>query len=735
MSADGNSLLWDMSASSLPATTLGPPVPSDEVLPYLFVRGTNGWSDRPAIPADTAVIATRLNSLDSLYDVSDDLATSISTSLDTSPGGTLQISSGTTAISNLVSYDGTTLTQLTPLVQTSPVDQTANYTAPTYVGESSTADHVVYLAAATFPVQNGTAPGGSTATPPASLYDYSGGGLWQVGLETDDVTPFASGEQALVGPGVVSSDGSHVFFGASTNPSVANQLFVRENDTSAGATTVPVSISTRSPTDPSCISNLASNPGGAPDTAPATFEGATPDGSIVFFLSNCELTNDSDTGAGDAHPDLYMYDVSTGALTDLSVGIGTAGNAQGVVGFSSDGSYVYFVADGQITSSAPNDAIPKLYLYHAGSITYLGELSPSDSPRAWTPGPPQNNVTPVGSAYQSLDASVTADGQHLLIASAKQLTSYANGTATELYEYDASGGTWTCVSCNPSGAPPTGSATMAVNSLSQDGSEVFFTTPDALVSGDTNTVDDVYEWEATAQPSSTDTAADPYGGGSISLLSSGNPPAATTPAGAAGSWLIAASPTGSDVFFITRDQLVAQDQDEETDVYDARVDGTSPPPPPTTGTPCAAALDGSCQPAVSSPPTFAPPVVNTAGTNVTTTITRTTSSTTSKVLTLTLVRPTASKLRAAARSGRLPLAVRVSGAATVVVAASAVIGGRRVGVASGSESSHGAGTVAVTLTLSKAAKHVLATGKRLSLLVKASARGAATRDLPIELET
>jgi hypothetical protein len=732
VSPDGNSLLWETSASSLPASTLGPPVPSNESLSYVFVRGSSGWSPRPAVPPDTLVV-NHVSDPDVLDAVSADLTTSLSTSLATLTPSTVQVVSGTFPIDNLVSYNGATTTLLTPPVPTSPADQTGLYQRPTYVGESASGDHAVFVANATFRVQNGTVPDGTSTAPNPFLYDYSGGGLWQVGLETDNATPFPGGEQGLIGPGVVSDDGSHVFFGASTNvpaagdpisppTTIANQLFVRNNDTGAGATTVPVSISTRSSDDSSC--ELATNPGAA-DTAPATFAGATPDGSIAFFLSNCELTNSSNTGASDANQDLYMYNVGTGALTDLDPGA----NVQGVVGFSSDGSYVYFVAG------------TSLYLYHAGNVTSLGALAPADS-RAWTPTqavqtPLDTTVIPVGPSYQSMAASVTADGQHLLIASAANLTSYQSGGTTELYYYSASGGTWTCVSCNPSGAAPTNPATMAVNSLSQDGSEVFFTTPDQLVSGDTNAVNDVYEWDANAQPASSTTAEDPYGGGSVSLLSSGSPPApgaSTLPPAVSGSSLIAASPTGSDVFFITRDQLVAQDQDAETDVYDARVDGTSPPTPPTTGTPCAVPLDGSCQGSPSPAPSFAQPMINAAGTNVTTTVTRTSSSSTTTALKLTLTMPTAAKLRAAARSGRLPVTVRVSGKATVVADASAVIGGRRVRVARSSGVSHGSGSLTLTLALSKAARRALTAHGRLSLLVRVSASGAATRDLTIVLK-
>ena len=58
---------------------------------------------------------------------------------------------------------------------------------------------------------------------------------------------------------------------------------------------------------------------------------------------------------------------------------------------------------------------------------------------------------------------VTPDGTTVLFASQAQLTSYDNAEQGELYLYDATSGTLTCVSCNPSGAPATSEAYLADN--------------------------------------------------------------------------------------------------------------------------------------------------------------------------------------------------------------------------------------------------------------------------------
>jgi hypothetical protein len=98
--------------------------------------------------------------------------------------------------------------------------------------------------------------------------------------------------------------------------------------------------------------------------------------------------------------------------------------------------------------------------------------------------------------------------------------------------------------------------------MSEDGSRVFFTSPDALVGADLNGKPDAYEWE----------------NGHLYLISAGN---STVP-----SYYIDSSANGNDVFFTTEQGLVPSDKDEQTDVYDARIPRPGDNPPPEQ-TPCA----------------------------------------------------------------------------------------------------------------------------------------------------
>jgi hypothetical protein len=82
-----------------------------------------------------------------------------------------------------------------------------------------------------------------------------------------------------------------------------------------------------------------------------------------------------------------------------------------------------------------------------------------------------------------------------------------------------------------------------------DDGTVFFDTPSRLLPRDGNGVDDVYSWRE----------------GSVQLVSTGS--------GEQPSTFGAATPDGSDVYFLTSQPLVKQDTDQIIDVYDDREEG------------------------------------------------------------------------------------------------------------------------------------------------------------------
>ena len=194
---------------------------------------------------------------------------------------------------------------------------------------------------------------------------------------------------------------------------------------------------------------------------------------------------------------------------------------------------------------------------------------------------------------QQKNSRVTPDGRTLLFSSTRSLSGYDNATPSakgcsgisgeagercaELFRYSAPDEELTCVSCNPTGLPPSGSgyialgterrfrtdgrhSTFLTRNLSADGDRVFFDSPDALVPTDTNGVNDVYEWEAEGSGSCESKSQD---GGCIYLLSSGTSPDP--------SWFGDASANGDHAFLFTDQQLVPSDHDQLYDIYDAGV--------------------------------------------------------------------------------------------------------------------------------------------------------------------
>lgn len=254
-----------------------------------------------------------------------------------------------------------------------------------------------------------------------------------------------------------------------------------------------------------------------------------------------------------------------------------------VIGASEDGHRVYFVAGGQLVAGGPVVNGNGLFLWQeeSGRLSFVGDLrQPSDY---FT-----NSLGRLWALIQST-AAVTPDGRHMVFEASDGLglapgyvhgacDQNANGTGTscsEVYLYSADDSTPTdpdlvCASCNLSspGAPGdtqlrprshTGAAATTgrlSRVISDDGQHVFFDTPEPLVPEDTNGHGDAYEYDVAT--------------GRAHLISSGTDPA--------DSYLMETTPSGSDVFFLTREQLVGWDRDQSYDLYDARVGGGFPEP-------------------------------------------------------------------------------------------------------------------------------------------------------------
>lgn len=456
-----------------------------------------------------------------------------------------------------------------------------------------------------------------------NLYEWAGDRsqrLQPINVPLAPVKPNeTTSERALLGTGrdesrTVASDGSRVFWSLPHRHS----LFMREN---VGQPQSPVdgAGNCMMPSD-ACTIQVDRTEVKEPKTSVeesgyGKFITASASGSKVFFTDQQRLTPGSTAGGEAAHQDLYLFNVETGRLTDLTPDERDVGGASvlGVLEASEDGSYVYFVAEGVLSGVNGDSRLPtvgseNLYMWHESAFgeattTFIAALANSDNGHSSHQPVVANDWEP-STAFRT--ARATPNGRRLVFMSDESLTGYDNRDAKvagmrdeEVYIYDAVSGHLTCVSCNPGGVRPDGPSgipggtpwllggalgTYQSHVLDEAGDRVFFDSRDALVPQDTNGEQDVYEWEQDG------TGSCRVQGGCVFLLSSGTNNGESS--------FVDASASGNDAFFITRTQLVGQDTDQLRDLYDARVGGGFPQP--ASPAPCE---EESCLPPIPPQPT------------------------------------------------------------------------------------------------------------------------------------
>lgn len=306
-------------------------------------------------------------------------------------------------------------------------------------------------------------------------------------------------------------------------------------------------------------------------------------------VTRAALSDDGGRLAYMSGGEAFSFDAGSGVVSSVGSGGETT-----VVNVSADGSRVYFVSPRVLgahlwsTEYKPVAGKANLYVWDAGSeaLTFIVTLEASDmSFEEGTYGLEYWQTRRGGGwVAPGRDTSrVSADGGTIVFESHADLTGYDAGGHVEIYRYSAGEGL-SCVSCSPTLAAATGDAQLqvfshgayvsvfeffaplkestAVANLSEDGRMVFFQTPEALVQGDVDGTDDVYEWEADGVGGCV------RSGGCVSLISSGR--------SSGPNYLYAVTPSGSDVFFTTTDRLTASDGDPTYSIYDARIDGGFP---------------------------------------------------------------------------------------------------------------------------------------------------------------
>lgn len=402
-----------------------------------------------------------------------------------------------------------------------------------------------------------------------ALYDRTADGILHVvSLLPGEVTPPAGVDAEFKG---ASEDGSSVAF--TIGP--AGPLYVRVDNSET----------------------LQAAPGGA------IFAGLSDDGRYLFYLSGGDLHRfDSEAQSSESITD-------TGDITPVNVG--------------SRGSAAYFLSPSVLgeginpLGAEPQPGAYNLYRWDGTGTRFLATVTERDAKGANLQNEGATDglglwVNAVRGAPKILSSRTTPDGTVLLFQSRANLTGFDSAGKSEIYRYDAAVPRLHCLSCDPTGAPPSSDAALLASALlmggkdavgintqipnlSPDGRRAFFESAERLVHTDNDGVTDVYEWEAEGKGS----CAEP--GGCLFLISSGQ--------SARPNHLLGVSESGDDVFILTSDLLVAEDTDETPSVYDARVGGGFPPAP-ARAVEC---LGEACQPAASPPVDVSPAIFETAG--------------------------------------------------------------------------------------------------------------------------
>jgi hypothetical protein len=352
------------------------------------------------------------------------------------------------------------------------------------------------------------------------------------------------GAQPSIAPHPASTDGSRVYW--KDSGAVASPLYLYEGGQST----------------------LVSEKQSDSSAQNARLWGTSADGGLAFLTSDKKLSED----ASPAGVDLYRYDADAEALTDLTPDSADVNGAavQQVLGVSEDGAYAYFIASGNLAAGASGGGA-KIYVWHEGEGTRLiGTLASSAGQLASVESP--NDLW-----------RVSPDGRYLGFLFGGELEPPGAGAepfqpwpVREAYFYDYGAASLSCASCPPGGLAGgavtlQGSRPVNLSSLRTyetgltrnvtNAGQFFFQSKDRLLLADTNGKQDVYEYSAADHKAH--------------LLSTGQ--------SSADSYFGDATPSGSDAFFTTRESLVGQDQDQLSDLYDARVGGGIPsqnqPPP------------------------------------------------------------------------------------------------------------------------------------------------------------
>ena len=432
---------------------------------------------------------------------------------------------------NLYTQPTSDPSSLSPVLEAQPPNRSPGFLGTnnfllTYAGASADFSRIFFEANDALTGETPFAPssldGGKSKM---NLYEWEGGQLRLVNVLPANATTVPGASFAPGNSQAISSDGSRVFWS-----SEAGQVYVRDD----GETTREV-----------------------PDSG--EFATASADGSGLL-MSDGKLFDVEDLAA---------------PPTDLTQG---KGGFQGILGQSDDLTQVYFV-DTAVLDETPNEhgdvaqnGQNNVYAWDEGFTDFIATLSPKDD-RSWDrfPSGRMAEASPDGRWVAFLSRAALIPGfDNIGPCEVSGGGEFQMIPCDEAYLYDSATGDLLCASCNSGNTQPLGRTVLrlikgAKKSLPQpryltNSGRLYFDSQDSLAPSDTNdNVEDVYQFEPKGVGSCE------RDGGCVSLISAGRE--------AADSNFLTMDASGNNVFFTSRDRLVAADRDELVDLYDARVNG------------------------------------------------------------------------------------------------------------------------------------------------------------------
>lgn len=272
------------------------------------------------------------------------------------------------------------------------------------------------------------------------------------------------------------------------------------------------------------------------ESLPATFIGATSNGSKVFFTTNEQLAEGDSDEAADVYvrnlaavpamtelvsrPDLVCSGCSASAPVTMPV-------SEGEVAISADGTKVVFESADKL---AEGDSDGETDVYERNLATARTELVS-----------PAGTCTLTASECAPLYRGITSGGRVFLQTKA-QLSGADEDSFQDVYEW-VPGGAIELVSTSAEAENGEGSFNAKYAGSSPDGAEVFFETPERLAASDSGPQTDVYERVA----------------GATKLVSPGSASFSAR--------FNAVSADGATVLFSTQQPLAPADAGEKQDVY------------------------------------------------------------------------------------------------------------------------------------------------------------------------